>query len=132
MSERRTASCACGQLRLTAAGEPLRVSICHCRQCQRRTGSPFGQQARFPKNAVEVHGRSRRFTRTADSGNEIVFYFCPDCGSTVYYEMQAVAGVYGIPVGCFADPSFPAPRVSVYEARKHGWVRLPPDIEHID
>lgn len=130
--KQRTARCACGQLRLIASGEPVRISVCHCRQCQRRTGSPFGQQARFPREAVEVSGKRSRFERIADSGNRIDFYFCPKCGSTVYYEMEAEPENYGVPVGCFEDPAFPAPRVSVYEEFKHAWVILPGDIEHID
>jgi len=128
----RTANCACGQLSLTATGEPVRVSVCHCRQCQKRTGSPFGQQARFPRGRVEIYGQRSCFERTADSGNHIAFYFCPACGSTVYYEMEADPETYGIPVGGFADSTFPAPWVSVYEAYKHAWVSLPSDIEHID
>jgi hypothetical protein len=125
----RTAQCACGQLSLTAKGEPLRISVCHCKQCQRRTGSPFGQQARFPRERVEIRGEGRRFERVADSGNRIAFNFCPECGSTVYYEMQVAPDVYGVPVGCFADPDFPAPRVSVYGEHRHHWVTLPGDIE---
>lgn len=128
----RTARCACGQLSARVQGEPVRVSVCHCRQCQRRTGSPFGQQARFPIESVAIDGEARQFERTADSGNRISFYFCPQCGSTVYYEMEAVPGVYGIPVGCFADPDFPSPWVSVYEAHMHRWVRLPGTVKHFE
>ncbi|MCZ6616567.1 MAG: aldehyde-activating protein, partial [Gammaproteobacteria bacterium] len=43
----RRAACSCGNLRLTARGDPIRVSVCHCHACQRRTGSVFGVQARF-------------------------------------------------------------------------------------
>ncbi|MDX1554758.1 MAG: GFA family protein [Xanthomonadales bacterium] len=128
----RTARCACGQLRAEVRGEPVRVSICHCRQCQRRTGSPFGQQARFTREDVKIHGTTRSFQRIADSGNRITFHFCPDCGSTVYYELEVEPALYGIPVGCFADPDFPPPRVSVYETHKHGWVNLPDHIQHIE
>lgn len=131
MMKERTASCACGQLSLTAGGNPLRISMCHCFQCQRRTGSPFGQQARFPRERVEISGEGRRFERVADSGNRIAFYFCPECGSTVYYEMEIAPDIYGIPVGCFADPTFPPPGVSVFGEHKHSWVKLPENIEHI-
>lgn len=130
MKERK-ASCACGQLSLIARGEPVRVSVCHCSQCQRRTGAPFGQQARFPREAVDVAGEYSRFERVADSGNRLSFYFCPRCGSTVYYEMEAAPEHFGVPVGCFADPDFPPPRVSVYGEKKHAWVHLPGNMEHI-
>ena len=111
---RRVASCSCGQLSATTTGEPVRISICHCLACQRRTGSVFGMQARFPEAAVTVQGRSTVFARTGDEGTTARFHFCPDCGATVYYLMDAIPGMVAIPVGAFADPGFPTPRVSVY------------------
>jgi hypothetical protein len=128
----RHAECSCGQLRVTTAAEPLRVSICHCFACQRRTGSVFGAQARFPRDALHVEGRSTAYVRTADSGNRVTFHFCPECGATVYYTLDALPGHVGVPVGAFADPHFPAPAVSIYEARRHAWVSLPEGVEHLD
>lgn len=127
----RTASCSCGQLQARVTAEPLRVSVCHCLACQRRTGSVFGVQARFAKEAVSIHGESREFVRRADEGTEAVFRFCPDCGATVYYTMSGIEDAIAIPVGAFAEPSFPAPTVSVYEERMHGWVAMPDDMQHI-
>jgi hypothetical protein len=100
--------------------------------CQRRTGSIFGAQARFPRDKVTIGGESSVYVRTADSGNRIAFHFCPDCGSTVYYQPADNPDVIGVPVGAFADPQFPPPRVSVYEASRHPWANLPNDIEHIE
>jgi len=128
----RRAACCCGQLTLTAEGEPIRISMCHCFDCQRRTGSTFGVQARFPREKIAVVGRSTHYVRTADSGNRITFHFCPDCGSTVYYQLEAVPDAIAVAVGAFADPTFPAPKVSVYEARRHAWAGLPADVEHFD
>jgi hypothetical protein len=128
----RHAACCCGQLQVYVTGEPLRISICHCLECQRRTGSVFGAQARFRRAGTTITGRSTSYERTADSGNRITFHFCPTCGSTVYYLPDAEPDSIAIPVGAFADPGFPPPRVSVYEARRHRWVDLPHDIEHFD
>lgn len=128
----RLASCSCGKLTVRTQGEPTRISICHCLACQQRTGSVFGAQARFPADAVTIEGQSTEFARTGDEGTTARFHFCPQCGSTVFYLMDAVPGAVAIPVGAFADPDFPQPRVSVYEVRKHRWVGLPGDIEHLD
>ena len=127
----RSASCTCGQLSATVDGEPVRVSMCHCLACQRRTGSVFGAQARFPSAAVTVSGASSEYVRTGDSSDQIAFHFCPTCGSTVYYTISGSAEHVVIPVGAFADPDFPAPRFSVYEERMHSWVTMPKDIEHL-
>jgi hypothetical protein len=124
------AACSCGQLRLTADADPVRVSICHCLACQRRTGSVFGVQARFEEGVVRTEGRSTEYVRVSDEGEERTFYFCPECGATVFYRSPYLDGFIAVPVGAFADPSFPAPLRSVWESRRHAWVSLPEGIEH--
>jgi hypothetical protein len=127
------ASCCCGQLCADCEGEPVRISICHCVDCQRRTGSAFGFQAHYPRAQVTLAGQSATFTRTADSGHAITFSHCPRCGATVYWEPHALPELLTIAVGAFADPHFPGPRHSVYESRQHPWVGLKTagDIEHL-
>lgn len=120
----RRASCACGKLIAIATGEPIRVSVCHCLECQRRTGSVFGAQARFPAAAVQVTGKPNVFTRVGDTGGKISFRFCPDCGSTVWFTLEGQPEMLAIPVGAFADPGFPVPARSFYENRRHGWVGI--------
>ncbi len=128
----RRASCSCGQLALSTEGEPIRISICHCLACQQRTGSAFGVQARFPRDKVRIEGRSTPYVRTADSGNRVTFSFCPDCGSTVYYQLDQMPDAIAVPVGAFADPTFPPPTISIYEARRHAWAGVPERAEHHD
>ena len=128
----RVASCSCGQLSVAVSEEPYRVSICHCLACQRRTGSVFGVQARFRAEAVEVTGESQEYVRVGDEGNEVVFRFCPRCGATVYWGFKGHDEFVVVAVGAFAEPEFPAPSVSVYEVRKHGWVVTPSQVEHLD
>ena len=77
----RHASCSCGQLTATISAEPGRISICHCLACQRRTGSAFGAQARFPAGSVQVRGRSTEYVRIGDAGGRMTSRFCPDCGA---------------------------------------------------
>lgn len=129
----RRAACSCGQLNLACEGEPVRLSMCHCLACQRRTGSVFGVQARFRREQVRIGGRATPFVRVGDSGNPITFHFCPDCGATVYWELSAMPEVIAVAVGAFADPGFPAPRISVYETSRHLWSAMPHDenMEHL-
>jgi len=121
----RTASCSCGQLQVEVQGEPFRVSICHCLACQRRTGSVFGEQARFENSGFKVTGQCREYVRVGDEGTKITFRFCPLCGATVYFTAAGAENVIAVPVGAFADPGFASPTVSVYEHRKHSWVEVP-------
>jgi hypothetical protein len=127
------AECRCGQLKAACEGEPVRVSVCHCLACQRRTGSAFAAQARWPSEQVTVTGAAKTFERVGDEGSRVTYRFCPDCGSTVVYELDAMPDLIAVPVGAFADPSFPPPKFSVYEARKHPWtVILGEGVEHLD
>jgi hypothetical protein len=106
--------------------------MCHCLSCQQRTGSVFAAQARWERTRVQVEGRATEWVRTGDSGGKATFRFCPTCGATVYYEVDKLPGFIAVPVGAFADPTFPPPVFSVYEARKHAWVAVPEAIEHMD
>lgn len=120
----RTASCSCGQLKVVCRGNPVRVSVCHCMACRRRTGSVFGAQARFPDAAATVEGESRVFMRRGDEGGEVTSHFCPDCGSTVYWRLDAISGFTSVAIGAFADPAFPPPQVSVYDEHRCHWLRF--------
>lgn len=131
----RHATCSCGQLAATCTGDPVRITVCHCLACQKRTGSAFGVQARWKREDVTVQGASSVYRRVGDSGTPLTFHFCATCGSTVYYLLaHSDTEFVGVPVGGFADPTFPAPRVAVYEARQHSWARLPDslDLERYD
>lgn len=128
----RQAACSCGQLSLRAKGEPVRISVCHCLACQKRTGSHYGAQARFPAKHVEIMGDSTAYIRTAESGNQVTFHFCPQCGATVYFLLDSFPGMIAVPVGAFADPRFPAPRISIYEVNSHDWIQFPVEIAHYD
>jgi hypothetical protein len=123
----RRAACSCGQLHLAIGGESVRVSMCNCLECQRRTGAVISNQARFLREQVTLGGQAKTWKRIAESGNELTFYFCPPCGSTVYWENEGLPGYILVAVGNFADPNFPAPTVVVWEQSRHPWIRLPAD-----
>ncbi|MBB1270227.1 GFA family protein [Shewanella sp. SR44-3] len=139
----RRASCNCGQVSITTKGEPLRVSVCHCIACQKRTGSAFGVQARFNVDHTKISGETKIYQRTGESGGVIDFHFCPQCGATVYFSTVSMPDVIAIPVGNFAcltfntvpqlgsqgdhksaAQTFPHPSVSVYQVRALPWVSL--------
>jgi hypothetical protein len=134
VSNTRTASCRCGQLTAAATGEPVRVSVCHCLDCQKRTGSAFSAQARWPSDQVAIAGTSKTWSHLGDSGNRITHHFCPDCGSTVHYSIDGkFDGLVAIRLGALDDPYPFEPRFSVWEKRKHDWVEIVGDkVEHSD
>jgi len=124
----RTASCSCGQLRIEVEGEPRGVGVCHCLACQQRTGSVFATLARFPA-PFKISGTATEYVRVGDQGARFIFRFCPVCGTTVFHTEEGNDESVSVAVGAFADPSFPPPRVSVYDSRRHPWVTLPSDVK---
>ena len=126
----RTASCNCGQLRVTTKGpDPDRVVICHCNLCQKQSGTVFSLQARFPNEEVTIEGKSTTWAvegaklpyRTCATGDVITFHFCPECASTVYYYRKSDPARTGVKVGTFAEPEFPPPIGSGLEEFAHPW-----------
>jgi hypothetical protein len=101
--------------------------MCHCLECQRRTGAVVSNQARFRREQIAFAGTATEWTRSSDSGNALTFRFCPVCGSTVYWTGEGFPDLVAVAIGTFADPSFPPPTVSVWEQCRHPWVSPPSD-----
>lgn len=121
------AQCQCGKLKAVSAegAEPRIVTLCHCTDCQKRSGSPFGVIAYFSKDSITIAGNAREFERDTYSGNRLTSGFCPSCGSTIYVLLSKNPDMIGIPVGAFSDPGFPAPHIAVWEQNRHDWIELP-------
>lgn len=86
--------------------------------------------AYFQKSQVQPEGSEKVYTRDVEGGRTISFHFCPNCGSSVYWHLDLRPDHYGVAIGAFADPDFPAPTYSVWEESKHDWIGLPEEIEH--
>ena len=126
----RIAHCSCGSLRVETTGEPIVVGACHCRECQRRTGAAFGVGVYFEKAQVRVEGASKVYIRDGQEGRKVRCHFCPECGTTVYGEADVRPDGIVVAFGAFADPSLPAPTLSVWEESRHPWVAFGHDLAH--
>lgn len=126
---KRTAECLCGQLSITVEGEPIVVVACNCTNCQRKTGSVLNVVSTFKnEQVVSSNGEFKNFQLAGDSGRKGNINFCSFCGTSVYWEAEVYLACTCIAVGCFADPNFPAPVVSLWNKSKHSWVSFPDDI----
>ncbi len=124
----RVAQCHCGSLHAIASGEPVSSYLCHCKACQRRTGTVVHARAYFLTKNARFEGDDKVHPRVADTGFGVDCHFCPNCGTTVYWVSDKRPDYRGIAVGCFADPTLPAPPRSTWEASKHPWLGLPSDM----
>ncbi len=128
----RIAQCHCGSLRVTVTADHFTALLCHCQACQRRTGSIVHAGAYFSTEQVRAEGASSVYSRMSASGFAIHFHFCPNCGTSVYWKGDKRPDSIGVAVGCFADPTLPAPVRSVWEESKHPWLGIPEDMDHLD
>ena len=78
--------CLCGAVRYTAQADPTSATVCHCRDCQKFTGSAFAALVRVAKEALTIEGTLKTFSSIGGSGNPILRHFCPECGSSIAEE----------------------------------------------
>ena len=92
--------CYCGQISFEAEIEPDKVRVCHCTDCQTLSGSAFRTNVPIvPGTFVLKKGEPKTFFKSADSGNRIVYAFCPDCGTPIYSAVPGEPPGYSLRVG---------------------------------
>ena len=116
--------CLCGAVRYTARAGPALVGVCHCRDCQKFTGSAFGFLVGLPRAAFEIEGVLKTFTKPADSGRPIVRRFCPECGSSIVEEPASRPDLVIVNGGTLDDPTSVTPGIEIYCNRELSWVQL--------
>lgn len=118
--------CNCGKVRYKIAGDPVVVAQCHCRNCQRQSGSAFSVNLMVRADGVETTGELTTFEdRDTLSGNPVLRRFCGICGSPIFSDLSGGGGMTIVKAGTLDDPSGMAPSVSVWTSTKWPWVELP-------
>ena len=114
--------CLCGQVRYTIKADPVFVGICHCTNCQKQSGAAFSVNVGVPKDALELTGTLKTYVDHGDSGGEVLRRFCPDCGSPVITNANAIAGLHIVKAGTLDDPRGLQPARQIFCASKHDWM----------
>lgn len=117
-------SCRCGKISYSASAEPVFAGVCHCRACQKGTGSAFAVVLAVPSPSLAINGSLSRFDSRGESGNGTHSGFCPSCGSTITREADIMAGITMLSVGTLDDPDWVAPAMEIYCDSKQPWVDL--------
>jgi hypothetical protein len=106
MTEELNGGCLCGSVRFRTTQAPLRTLACHCKFCQRVTGSAYFAESMFPTSAVQFNtGKLNSYEHLSDgSGKKVFVHFCPDCGTTVSLTFERWPDIRGIARGCYDDP----------------------------
>jgi hypothetical protein len=121
----REGGCVCGGVRFAVTGPPMRVTVCHCRFCQRATGSAFMIEPIWPRSAVRlVSGTPATYDHRSEGSGKVVYvHFCPRCGTKLYLTFERFPDSCGVYAGTFDDPGWfdaagvPTKHIFVAEAR---------------
>jgi hypothetical protein len=120
--------CLCGAVRYTAEADPMSATICHCRDCQKFTGSAFAALIRVSKEKLAIEGTLKTFSSLGGSGNPLLRHFCPECGSSIAEEPGARPGIIVLNVGTFDDPTIAKPAQEIFCDAALPWVEVHGDI----
>ena len=112
--------CLCGNLRYAANTEPIFSAVCHCKTCQKQTGTTFRIVVAVPRSAVSLQG----LQRMGDSREQVTNRFFPDCGSTVVIEPAALSNITIIPAGTLDKTSWLKPTMEIYCDDAQSWVQF--------
>jgi hypothetical protein len=133
MSIARDGGCQCGKVRYRFEGEPIVLTVCHCAECQRQSGSAFGMSLTVRKQDFRLlSGELKTFTRSADSGRLVHCAFCPECGTRIYHQPEYRKESINIKPGTLDDTSWLTPSLQVWTVRRHAWVELTGEIAEME
>lgn len=119
--------CRCGAIRYECLSEPLAVSFCYCRDCQKASGGPFCNYAVVPQEAVRITGEGVKSSVVqADSGSTVERDFCASCGTPLFARNGKV---FVLTVGSLDDPSGIQPTIAIWLDSAQPWAPIPDNVE---
>lgn len=120
--------CLCGDVRFELNATPLFSANCHCRDCQRATGSAYMPVLGIPRDQAQIDGEVRYYERRADSGAMASEGFCPRCGARLFGLADALPGILLVQAGNLDDPTRFRPQFDMYVASAQPWDLLDPSL----
>lgn len=122
-----TGGCLCGAVRYECSAEPVMMGNCHCRDCQKATGTAFAAAIIVPHQAVTIAGEVKYYELKGDSGGTVGRGFCPICGSRLF-SRPPIPELMGIMAGTLDNPSEFQPRMDIYTTSAQSWDYMNPDL----
>lgn len=123
-----TGGCQCGAVRYEFRGEPLKLFICHCRECRKQSASAFGIGVFVARKDFHVtRGAPKFWSRPTDSGNTLECAFCPDCGTRLWHQWPGNAEKVSVKGGSLDEPVDLGAAIHIWTSRKLPGVVIPAD-----
>ncbi len=121
--------CLCGHIRYTSDVEPLMTVICHCKNCQKQSGSSYSTNIAIPKDALTIEGELTLYVDTGDTGNAVNRYFCRNCGSPIISEADVLDTLTILKAGTLDDSSWVMPTMEIYCDSAQEWTKVKAQLE---
>lgn len=121
---KRQGGCLCSQVRYELSGEPLAVVICHCKNCQKQSGSTFSINIIGQSEQIEIQGNLSTYADANDSGDPVNRNFCENCGSPIFSEILSQGNLIALKVGTLDDTSDIEPQTQFWCISKQNWLSL--------
>lgn len=124
--------CLCGAIRYESRAAPLFSINCHCRDCQRTTGTAYAPVLAVPTDALTItQGEPTYYTSQSDSGQTVSRGFCSECGSGIFSKLSANPDIVGLKAASLDDPSWFRPAVDIYTDSAQPWDVMNPDLPKV-
>ena len=121
MADSLRGGCACGAIRYDVSAEPTFMLNCHCRDCQRASGSGFAAIVVVPKSAVTIEGQPRFHAVVGESGAKVERGFCPTCGSPLVIRLERIPDILGLQAASLENPALHRPAVDCFIESAQPW-----------
>ncbi len=128
LTSKYSGRCLCGEINYSTNAEPLFTGNCHCKDCQRSSGSAFVPAMLFPEKTVSISGKAKFFESVSDNGSVHQRGFCQNCGSQLFAKFSAMPGMLGIKAGTLDNASDYVPTLDFYVASAAPWDQMSPKL----
>ena len=128
MNAKYSGQCLCGEINYSVDIEPVFTGNCHCKDCQRSSGSAFIPAMIFPEKDVVVSGEVKYFESQAGNGNMHKRGFCSNCGSQLFARFSNMPRMLGIKAGTLNDSSNYVPKLDFYVGNAAPWDFMNPEL----
>jgi len=111
--------CLCGSSRYESDSDPIVSAVCHCKDCQKHSGSVFGLYVGIPKNGLKTSGQGfKTFEGSGGSGSYFHRIFCSNCGSSLYAAIELAPDLYFIHAGTLDDATWVKPEMQAWATKQ--------------
>lgn len=123
--------CLCGQVAYQVSAEPIKMGFCHCRSCQKATGSAYWPFVLIKEDTFTLSGPVQAYQTIGDSGQSVKRIFCQHCGSTLCSQSSVWSGFRTVSASSLDDPSIFQPQVDIWVSEAQPWSLKHPQLNRI-